>query len=96
MEHNGSRLAELLREELTNECLEHALIAAVNNDNPFNVGQLVTKGATNIEECLIKAMIEKKHNARAMLLLIKAARENDKDLVLKLFGASGNNHVSQS
>ena len=91
-------MTELLRvvtvDDLEDQCLDRALRAAVRNDNHFNVGKLMVKGATNAEECLEMAKNDKKHYARAMLLLIKAARENDKDLILKLFGVSRSNHVS--
>ena len=81
-------------EDLEDQCLERALRAAVKNDNHFNVGELVVKGATNAKECLETAKEDKKHYTRAMLLLIKAARENDKDLILKLFSVSRRSHVS--
>ena len=87
---NGDNLTELLRvslDELEKNCLERALIAAVRRGNHFNVGKLVVKGATNVDEALELATQLKKHKARAMLLLVKAAQTNDKDLVLKLFGA---------
>ena len=69
-------------------CLERALIAAVENGNHLNVGKLVVRGAQNIDEALELSARLKKHKARAILLLVKAAQLNDKDLVLKLFGAS--------
>ena len=96
-ENKSELLVELLRvksSDLEDQCLERALRAAVDNNSHSNVGKLVVKGATNAEECLEIAKNEKKHHARAMLLLIKAARENDKDLVLRLFGDSRSNHVS--
>ena len=87
---DGDNLIELLRvslDELEKNCLERALIAAVRRGNHFNVGMLVVKGATNVDEALELATQLKKHEARAMLLLVKAAQTNDRDLVLKLFGA---------
>ena len=74
-------------EDLEPLCLERALKAAVNVGNHFNIGKLVAKGATNIQEALGDSKQLKKHEARAMLLLIIAAQTNDRDLVLKLFGA---------
>ena len=74
-------------DDLEDNCLERALIAAVQNGNHFNVGKLVVKGAKNVDEALKLSGELRKHEARAMLLLVKAAQLNDKDLVLKLFGA---------
>ena len=74
-------------EDLEPLCLERALKAAVNVGNHFNIGKLVVKGATNIQEALGDSKRLKKHEVRAMLLLIIAAQTNDRDLVLKLFGA---------
>ena len=87
---NGDNLTELLRvrvDDLEPLCLERALTAAVEVGNHFNVGKLVVKGATNIQEALSDSKRLKKHEARAMLLLVIAAQTNDRDLVLKLFGA---------
>ena len=86
---NGDNLTELLHvsvEDLEPLCLERALKAAVVVGNHFNVGKLVVKGATNIQEALSDSKQLKKHEVRAMLLLIIAAQTNDRDLVLKLFG----------
>ena len=55
-------------------------------DNHLNVGKLVLHGATNIPECLRYATDEIKPNARAMLLLIKAAQRGDVAIVQKMFG----------
>ena len=89
METNGDNLTELLRfnaDQLEPNCLNRALIAAVNNDNHFNVGKLIVKGANNIDECLKKSREDHKPHARAMLLLVMAAMEGNRNLVLKLFG----------
>ena len=83
-------MTELLRvriEDLEPFCLEKALIAAVEAGNHLNVGKLVIKGASNIDDALKKSIELRKHDVRAMLLLVIAAKENDEDLVLKLFGA---------
>ena len=90
IKNNGDNLNELLRVQvdyLEPFCLEKALIAAVKAGNHINVGKLVVKGATNIDYALKKSIELRKHDVRAMLLLVIAAKENDKDLVLKLFGA---------
>ena len=89
VETNGNKLTELLRfntDQLEPNCLNRALVAAVSNDNHFNVGTLSVKGANNVEECLRKSRDDHKPHARAMLLLVKAAMEGNCSLVLKLFG----------
>ena len=89
VETNGNKLTELLRfntDQLEPNCLNRALVAAVSNDNHFNVGKLIVKGANNVEECLRKSRDDHKPHARAMLLLVKAAMEGNCSLVLKLFG----------
>uniref|UniRef100_A0A1X7V539 Roc domain-containing protein n=1 Tax=Amphimedon queenslandica TaxID=400682 RepID=A0A1X7V539_AMPQE len=86
---NGDNLTALLRvriDDLEPHCLEDALTAAVEVGNHFNVGKLVVKGATNIQQALEDSKRLQKHEARAMLLLVIAAQTNDRDLVLKLFG----------
>ena len=84
-----SQLNELLRDnpELEPDCLSRALLVAVSRDDNANIGALIIKGATNIDEALELAKRERKHNAQALLLLVKAAVENDRNLVLRLFGA---------
>ena len=71
---------------LEKDCLNHALLAAVDGGNPANVGKLILRGATNIDEALSKSRKLKEHAVAAALLIIKAAMENDKILVLKLYG----------
>ena len=46
------------------------------------------KGANNLQECLELASkpTDHKPHARAMLLLVKASREGNRNLILKLFG----------
>ena len=82
-------MTELLRDssELEPDCLSRALLVAVSRDNNANISKLIIKGAINIEQALELAKRERKHNARAVLLLVKAAVENDRFLVLRLFGA---------
>ena len=87
---NGDNLTEFLHvsvEDLEPLCLERALKAAVDAGNHSNIEKLVIKGAKNIQEALVDSKRLKKHKVRAMLLLIIAAQTNDRDLVLKLFGA---------
>ena len=66
-------------------CLNLALKAAVQNDNPVNVGKLVINGAKNLPECLKYAEEEKKPHAHAMLLMITAAQTGDKTIIQNLF-----------
>ena len=73
-------------DQLEPNCLNRALMAATQNDNHFNIGKLVVKGANNLESCLEFAQKENKPHARAMLLLIKAAFTGNKAIVQKLFG----------
>ena len=61
-------------------------MAATRNDNNFNVGKLVVKGANNLRECLEYAQRENKPHACAMLLMINAAMTGDKSVVQRLFG----------
>ena len=88
VEKDGHGLNELLcgNLDLELDCLSRALIAAVKKGNHFNIGKLIIKGATNIDEALELSKQMKQHSARAMLLLVKAASTNDLNLVLKLFG----------
>ena len=61
-------------------------MAAVDNDNHYNVGKLIVKGADEIKKALKKSVDDKKPQARAMLLLVHAAMEGNRNLVLCLFG----------
>ena len=86
---NGEHLTELLRvrvEDLQDDCLQRALRVAVEVGNHYSVGKLIVKGADNIMEALKLAKEQKQHHVRAMLLLVIAAAEGNRDLVLKLFG----------
>ena len=89
MRTNGEHLTELLRvrvEDLQDDCLQRALRVAVEVGNHYSVGKLIVKGADNIMEALKLAKEQKQHHVRAMLLLVIAAAEGNRDLVLKLFG----------
>ena len=89
VETNGEWLTDLLRvgsDQLEPDCLVRALLAAVRNDNHFNIGKLIVKGAPNIDEALALSVQEGKPHARAMLLLVKAATRGDRNIVLQLFG----------
>ncbi len=89
MENNGDKLTELLRngaDQLEPNCLPRALIAATRNDSHHNIGKLIVKGATNLEECMDIAINDKKPKSRAMLLLVKAGMTGNKSIIQKLFG----------
>ena len=89
VENNGDKLTELLChgvDQLEPDCLNRALVAATHNDNHFNIGKLIVNGATNREDCLEIAIVEKKPHSRAMLLLVRAGDYGNKDIVKKLFG----------
>jgi len=86
---NGPNLNELLKtplNQLEENCLDHALIAAVENDNHNSVGKLILRGASNIDTALEESRRLRKHMVTAALLIVKAALENDRVLVLKLYG----------
>ena len=89
MKRNGNKLPELLQagvDQLEPNCLNEALIAAVENDHHQNVGILIKVGATNISEALKLSVNEKKVYASAMLMLVYAAMEGNCNLVRQLFG----------
>ena len=86
---NGPNLGELLKtplDQLEEDCLNSALLAAVENGSPSNPMKLILRGAANIDEALAKSRDLKQHAVTAALLIIKAAMVNDRILVLKLFG----------
>ena len=88
VEMNGDGLTDLLRvnsDQLEPDCLTRALLAAVRKDNHFNIGKLIVKGAMNIDEALALSIEKGSPHARAMLLLVKAATNGDRNLILQLF-----------
>ena len=93
MRIKGPNLNELLKTPLNlleDNCINQALLAAVDSGSPNNAGKLILHGATNIDEALAKSRKEKQYAVTAALLIIKAAIENDKILVLKLYGKNVN------
>ena len=87
VENDGEKLTEFLKTDQSKpDNLNRALMAATCNDNHFNIGKLVVKGAKNLDECLEFSQKENKPHARAMLLLIKAASSGNKYILQKLFG----------
>jgi len=86
---DGPNLNELLKvpvEHLEEDCLDHALVAAVKNGNLSNIGKLILRGASHIDEALKESRRLQQHAVTATLLIIKAAIENDRNFVLKLYG----------
>ena len=86
---NGPKFGELLKtplNQLEDDCLNSALLAAVENGSPINPMKLILRGAMNIDEALAKSRNLKKHKVTAALLIIKAAMVNDRILVMKLYG----------
>ena len=93
MRTHGEHLIELLRvrvEDLQDDCLQRALCIAVEVGNHHSAGKLIIKGADNIMEALKLAKEQKQHHVRALLLLVIAAAEGNRDLVLKLSGDDTN------
>ena len=85
---NGPNLIKLLKthlNQLEENCIDHALIAAVESGNHSNVGKLILRGASNIDKALEESRRLRQHAVTAALLIIKAAMENDRILVLKLY-----------
>ena len=85
----GPNLNELLKTPLNlleDDCINSALLAAVESGSPSNAGKLILRGATNIDTALAKSRKEKQYAVTAALLIIKAAIENDRIFVLKLYG----------
>ena len=86
---NGPKLNELLKtplNQLEDKCIDHALMAAVESGNYSSVGKLILCGASNIDKALEKSRRLRKHVVTAALLIIMAAMEDDKILILKLYG----------
>ena len=86
---NGPNLGDLLKtplNQLEDNCLNLALLAAVENGSPVNPMKLILRGATNIDEALAKSRVIKQYAVTAALLIIKAAMVNDRILVIKLYG----------
>ena len=83
----------MLKTPIDDKHINSALLVAVNSDDPSNVGKLILYGATNIDEALAKSRKEKQYAVTAALLIIKAAMENDKILVRKLYGEDVNGYT---
>ena len=72
--------------QLEDDCLNSALLAAVENGSANNAAKLILRGATNVDEALAKSRMLRQYVVTAMLLIVKAAIENDSILILKLYG----------
>ena len=60
----GPKLNELLkrpRNLLEDDCINNALLAAVESGSPSNVSKLILHGATNIDTALAKSHKEKQN-----------------------------------
>jgi len=85
---NGLNIDEQLKtplNQLGKNCLNYALIAAVESGSHSNVGKLILRGASNIDRALEESRRLKRYTVTAALLLIKAAMEDDRNLVLQLY-----------
>jgi len=86
---NGPNLNRLLKtpfNELEKNCINEALMAAVDTGNHGNVGKLIYRGATCIDEALEKSRTLKMYSVTATLLIVKAAMVDDWILVRTLYG----------
>jgi len=87
---NGPNLNKLLKtpiNELEKNCINEALMAAVETGNHSNVGKLILRGASYIDEALEKSRVLQKYSVIATLLIVKAAmHDDDRILVLTLYG----------
>jgi len=72
--------------ELEKNCINEALMAAVETGNHSNVGKLILRGASYIDEALEKSRDLQKYSVIATLLIVKAAMYHDQNLVLMLYG----------
>ena len=89
MRADGPDLIEDLKAPLNNlekNCIDYALIAAVESGNHGVVGKLILRGASNIDEALKESRRLKRHKVTAVLLLIKVAMKNDRIFMLKIYG----------
>lgn len=85
----GRHLSMLLQEHVDNieeDCLDQALLIAVNVNNSSAVAKLVMRGVDNILDALKLSTMQGRHQIRGFLLLVIAAADGSRELVLKLFG----------
>ena len=95
MKTNGPKINELLKTPLNlleDDCINQALVAAVESGSCSNAGKLILHGATNIDKALEESCRLQQILVTAALLLVKAAMNNDRAFVLKLYGE----HIQES
>ena len=83
-EEKGSNLDILLRRDqnkLNNDCYNRALKAAIEKDKCANAEKLILAGATNVDEVMELA---KSVDAKLMLLMVKALKEDDNQLIIEI------------
>ena len=86
---NGPNINELLKtplDQLEDDCINQALLIAVENGSCSNAGKLLLRGATNIDQALEESRRLQQILVTASLLVIKAAMKNDHALLMKLYG----------
>ena len=86
MRNKGPNLDRLLKEPLQENFIDSAMLVAVGIGDHSSVSRLILFGATSIDTALAKSRKGKQYAVTAALLIIKAAMENDRILVLKLYG----------
>ena len=79
-------LLDIPLSQLDSDCFDRALLTAVSIDNANVIGELVVRGATNIQDALAKSKKERKLQSMAMLLLLTAVTTNDDFLLAQLTG----------
>ena len=93
METTSEHLDELLavpKELLERECLQTALMVAVEKNSAVNAGKIIIKGreTLDINAALAYATEVRSHAVGALLLLVRAAYDDDVDLVSTLYETS--------
>ena len=71
-------------------CMQRALLISVERDNPETVALMIEQGKRkkeiSLEVALSRSLEGRRHSARAMLLMLKAVKNRDYQLVLRLYG----------
>ena len=90
------KLLKTRRDELEPDCLQRALMVAVEKGNPSSAGKLISKGreVVDVEIALTRAKQIHAYAVQALLLMVTAAYTDDFPLVLALFGENGNSGSS--
>ena len=99
MKVNSAKLDELLavpKDSLEHTCLQTALLVAVEKNSAVNAGKIIIKGqdSLDINAALIHATEVQSHAVHALLLLVKAAYDDDVNLVFTLYGHYDNPLIS--